>query len=496
MKTELQIPYLTKPRKSNVFLKSFFSPNTDSFTQNFSKEEKARIIVKGQSGKETVHEICKKEGITPATFYKWTQEFLKIEKDKAELTHPKPKVLSEDDKFSIVIEGKSGASSVAEICKRENISQDIFLEWSREFLEFRKLKNWKLDNSKSAYLKNRLLFKKFNKLNAFHYLENFIDFSKENQLIISNEESIKLEKAKQIENIVSLKKINDVRYINKYFEKINKKLPEEGFFTGCFETFSARKNRKNINKVPLVREVYFFSEFIFKRIIPKLSYTKGLYFDITKGNDRLLSKAEGLGRLASCGFKIMDYKSIDGLVYFVVKKIGEPSFDDCPSYGPVYKMPRISKNGKMIKVFKFRTMHPYSEYLQEYMVKTNGYSTTGKPANDFRIPTWGKIMRKYWLDELPQLINVVKGDMKLVGIRPLSKVRFDEIPKEMQRLRLTQKPGCVPPYIALNRDSDVISLLQSEKEYIEERIKNPYTTDLTYFFKAIFNIVFKHKRSA
>jgi lipopolysaccharide/colanic/teichoic acid biosynthesis glycosyltransferase len=150
----------------------------------------------------------------------------------------------------------------------------------------------------------------------------------------------------------------------------------------------------------------------------------------------------------------------------------------------------------MIGVYKFRTMHPYSEYLQDYMVNAFGYADTGKPANDFRIPRWGKFMRKFWLDELPQLFNVLKGEIKLVGIRPVSQRYFDDIPKEMQKLRLTQKPGCIPPYVSLNREGNVMSVLQAEKEYLVEKIENPYTTDIKFFFKAVYNIVLKNKRSA
>ena len=287
-----------------------------------------------------------------------------------------------------------------------------------------------------------------------------------------------------------------MRYINKYFEKVNSKLDVGGVFVGCFETLTARRDRKKISKIPVLNKIYFSTEFLFKRILPKMSLTKKYYFDITKGNDRLLSKAEGLGRLVSCGFKIMDFKTINGLLYFVVKKVDKPTFDLNPSYGPLYKMPRIGKNGKTIGVYKFRTMHPYSEYLQEFIINAYGYSETGKPANDFRIPNWGKMMRKYWFDELPQLVNVLKGDMKLVGIRPLSLYRFSEIPKEMQKLRLPHRPGCIPPYLALNMASDVMSLLQSEKIYIEKKIKNPNTTDSICFFKAIYNIVFNSRRSA
>ena len=209
-----------------------------------------------------------------------------------------------------------------------------------------------------------------------------------------------------------------------------------------------------------------------------------------------MSKAEGLGRLVSCGFKIMDFKTIDGLLYFVVKKVSEPKFDMSPSYGPLYKMPRLGKNGKIIGVYKFRTMHPYSEYLQDYILDSHGYAESGKPANDFRIPKWGKFMRKFWLDEVPQLINVLKGELKLVGIRPVSRRYFQDIPLEMQKLRTTQIPGCIPPYVALNRSGNVMSVLQAEKEYLEEKIKNPYFTDLKFFFLAIFCIVFRNKRSA
>ena len=141
-------------------------------------------------------------------------------------------------------------------------------------------------------------------------------------------------------------------------------------------------------------------------------------------------------------------------------------------------------------------MHPYAEYLQDYVLNINGYSETGKPANDFRLTPWGGFLRKYWLDELPQLLNILQGNLKLVGVRPISQRYFQDIPKDLQDLRLTQKPGCIPPYVALNRNGNVEDVLQSEREYLNEKLKYPYTTDTKFFFKAIYNIVFKHKRSA
>ena len=53
-------------------------------------------------------------------------------------------------------------------------------------------------------------------------------------------------------------------------------------------------------------------------------------------------------------------------------------------------------------------MHPYSEYLHDYMIKNFGYSDKGKIKNDFRLTEWSGFIRKYWIDEIPQLINFLE----------------------------------------------------------------------------------------
>jgi lipopolysaccharide/colanic/teichoic acid biosynthesis glycosyltransferase len=203
-----------------------------------------------------------------------------------------------------------------------------------------------------------------------------------------------------------------------------------------------------------------------------------------------------MGRLVSCGFHIEDSNSFNGLTYIVAKKTKAPEYNMNVSYGPIFKMNRLGKGGKVIGVYKFRTMHPYAEYLQDYVLKLNGYADTGKPKDDFRLTPWGRFLRRYWLDELPQLINVLKGDLKLVGVRPISMRYYQDIPRDLQKMRMMVKPGCIPPYVALNRKSDIESVLQAEREYLRHKLRNPYITDTKYFFKALFNIVFKNKRSA
>lgn len=207
----------------------------------------------------------------------------------------------------------------------------------------------------------------------------------------------------------------------------------------------------------------------------------------TQGQKNCFSLAEWLGRLTFYGFDIIEYKLELTQVTIAVMKTGEPKGDTLPSRSWVYRMDRVGFQGELIGVYKIRTMYPFSEYLQDYIVRLNGYNTLGKPAKDFRITRWGRFLRKYWLDELPQLINLLKGEMTLVGVRPLSRSRFNELPESVQQERVRFKPGCIPPYVAL-RMSDARSNIVAEQIYLAEKKNHPLKTDVRYFFKAIFNI--------
>jgi len=266
----------------------------------------------------------------------------------------------------------------------------------------------------------------------------------------------------------------------------------KGFFVDCREAGP----KKGIYATPVIGKVARGTEFIVHRVIPKTKGLSSVYFALTKGTNRRLSKAEVLGRLVFCGFEIVETNVIDGYTHFTVKKVSEPQTATSVSGGWIYKMPRVGLNGKIIHVYKFRTMHPYSEFLQDYLKMPHGYGANGKISNDFRMTSWGKFLRRYWLDEVPQLINVIKGDMKIVGVRPISMSYFRDIPKDLQELRVKHKPGCIPPYVAMNRSSSVASVLNAEKEYLETKTQHPLSTDMKYLFWAVYNIIVKKKRSA
>ena len=332
---------------------------------------------------------------------------------------------------------------------------------------------------------------------AILYISNYINFKDDSTFFTFTNTRFNIDKlpTKNFANIVNIQKVNDIRWINKFFESINNKIPNGGYFIGLAETNWLR-NKHLYHKYPFILNFFVIklNSFI-RRALPKLPLFKKLYFYLTKGQGRGLSKAETLGRLVSCGFEIIDYKEINNLLFFITKKVKEPVYDLSPSYGPLFKMKRIGKGGKEIFVYKFRTMHPYAEYLQDYILNKNGFSKTGKPANDFRLTHWGKFMRKYWLDELPQLINVFKGEMKLVGTRPLSIGVYKNYPKDIVALRNKYKPGCFPPYVALLMQTMVDSI-EAEKIYLLEKERHPYSTDIKYFCKSIYNIFTNKIRSS
>lgn len=306
--------------------------------------------------------------------------------------------------------------------------------------------------------------------------------------------NIEFQPDKYFTQFINLKKVNDIQYINKFFETINRKLPEGGLFCGCVETKNQRKSRILKKYPPVLNRVMYFFDFLIKRVFPKFILTKKIYFLLTRGNNRVLTKAEILGRLYSCGFKMVDEKEVDNYFYFVVEKIIEPAYDMNPTYGPFIKLKRIGKGGKIIKVYKLRTMHPYAEYLQPYIFAKNHLDSGGKFKNDFRVSTLGSFLRALWLDELPMFFNLMKGDLKLVGVRPLSKQYFDLYKTELKEMRVKAKPGLIPPFYA-DMPKTLDEIQDSEQQYLESYFNKPFITDFTYFWKAFVNIVFRKARS-
>lgn len=294
--------------------------------------------------------------------------------------------------------------------------------------------------------------------------------------------------------MVNLKSINDTRHINSLFTSFNEKLSKDGVFIGCVETYQLRKARI-LHKYPVgLNYAYYFFDYVFKRVFPKIKLLDKIYFFITAGRNRAISETEALGRLSYCGFEILNSTVDKKLLYFAVRKQSEVSNTREKDYGIFLKLPRKGKGGKPIEVYKMRTMFPYAEYIQNYVYEQNQLQSGGKFQNDFRISMLGRFFRKYFLDEIPMLINLLKGDLKLVGVRPLSQQYFSLYSDELKARRLKHKPGLIPPYyVDLPKTLDEIQ--DSEERYLIAHEKSPFKTDVRYFFMAFKNILIKKARS-
>lgn len=332
---------------------------------------------------------------------------------------------------------------------------------------------------------------------VLRYIEKNIDLYSTNTFTLRSTDIYNIKKlpSYRFDAIVNFMPLNQIRGVNKLFTTVNDKLPDNGIWICCYEPQSVTK-RNILNRFPpLIGWMYYVAFFCYKRVLPKLFMTSRLYFDITEGKNRVLSKAEVMGRLCYCGFEIIDERKKGDLNYVVARRKFRPEITARRLYGILVKLKRVGKNGKLFKVYKFRTMHPYSEFLQAYIYDRYSLQEGGKFNHDIRVTTLGRIMRKYWMDELPMLINWLKGDMKLVGVRPISQHYFSLYSKELQEQRTRHKPGLLPPFYA-DMPKTLDEIQASEIRYLtmcEQR--GTLVTDFVYFWKIVGTIVFKRARS-
>ncbi len=113
---------------------------------------------------------------------------------------------------------------------------------------------------------------------------------------------------------------------------------------------------------------------------------------------------------------------------------------------PIFKQERMGHRGRVFHALKFRTMHPDAERLlqrrlaEDAMLRTE-WETHYKLRDDPRITRIGRFLRATSLDELPQFVNVFRGDMSLVGPRPLPHYHYRELPERVRQLRDRVRPG-------------------------------------------------------
>ena len=155
------------------------------------------------------------------------------------------------------------------------------------------------------------------------------------------------------------------------------------------------------------------------------------------------------------------------------------------SKGPVFfSQKRVGKNGELFEMYKFRSMVVNAEELKENLEEQNEMSgPMFKIKDDPRITKVGKFIRKTSIDELPQLWNVLKGDMSLVGPRP-------SLPKEVEQFdnwmfkRLSVRPGLTCYWQVSGRNNiDFEDWMKLDCRYVDER---NLWIDIKLIFKTVF----------
>ena len=155
-------------------------------------------------------------------------------------------------------------------------------------------------------------------------------------------------------------------------------------------------------------------------------------------------------------------------------------------------------NGKMFKLLKFRTMYPNNEeILTEYLesnpeAKEEWEKYRKLKTYDPRVTPIGRFLRKYSLDELPQFINVLRGDMSVVGPRPYLLKEFDDynVPEEVRKKLLSVKPGITGLWQVEGRNEKTFEeRIKLDLKYVENI---SFWNDLKIILKTVW-IMFRGK---
>ncbi len=154
-------------------------------------------------------------------------------------------------------------------------------------------------------------------------------------------------------------------------------------------------------------------------------------------------------------------------------------------HGPIfYNCSRLGRNGKVYKMFKFRTMKVNAPDLR------NKDGTTYNSENDPRLTKIGRILRKTSLDETPQLLNVLIGNMSFIGPRPDLPTSIQELYRPGDEKKLTVNPGITGYSQAYYRNSSTIAQRFDGDVFYAENIS--FLLDVKIFFRTI-KTVFMHE---
>ena len=164
---------------------------------------------------------------------------------------------------------------------------------------------------------------------------------------------------------------------------------------------------------------------------------------------------------------------------------------DSPGASPVFSQLRVGRNGKLFRLYKFRSMCPNAESKLNDLLQDNEMDgPVFKMKDDPRITRVGHFIRKTSIDELPQLVNILKGDMSIVGPRPaLPREVAQYTPYEWQRLYVTPGLSCYWLIAPHRNQLSFDEWMALDVKYVKER---SFLVDWKIIFATFRAVLFGH----
>ena len=219
-----------------------------------------------------------------------------------------------------------------------------------------------------------------------------------------------------------------------------------------------------------------------------LDYTQDILILPNKGTKEILNEANIYKHIK----RIMDFSlSLIGLIVLSPVFLLIAILIKKESDGPVFfKHKRIGKNGKEIYIYKFRSMVTNAEELIKKFTpeQMKEFKENFKLENDPRITKVGKFLRKTSLDELPQLINILKGELSIIGPRPVIKEELEKYGTNKEKF-LSVTPGLTGYWAANGRSDTTYRQRMMMELYYVDNIS--FKLDIKIFFKTVISVLRK-----
>ncbi|MBR9682952.1 sugar transferase, partial [Candidatus Woesearchaeota archaeon] len=155
-------------------------------------------------------------------------------------------------------------------------------------------------------------------------------------------------------------------------------------------------------------------------------------------------------------------------------------------------------NGVPIQVYKIRTMHSGSDKLKIDLSKQKIVDSNGSSVEDNRRIESRRWLRRWGIDEWPQLYNILEGEMSLVGLRPREEYYLDQLDERYKGYKnrvLQYKPGLFPPERIEKNTGSLDDFVKRGIAYLDKKDVSSIRTDFVYFFKIMYSKIIERTKN-